>query len=57
MQIKNIRNAMFLEDGAVYCEVLLEGQEVHLPYTAVENDVAEMGKQVWQELQSGKWGG
>ncbi|GDQ98307.1 phage tail fiber assembly protein [Escherichia coli] len=48
---------MFLEDGAVYCEVLLEGQEVHLPYTAVENDVAEMGKQVWQELQSGKWGG
>ncbi|HGG6426250.1 TPA: DUF4376 domain-containing protein [Salmonella enterica subsp. enterica serovar Kottbus] len=27
-----------------------------IPYTATHDDVAETGKQVWCELQSGKWG-
>lgn len=27
-----------------------------LPYTASANDTAETGRQIWQELQSGRWG-
>uniref|UniRef100_UPI002096727C DUF4376 domain-containing protein n=3 Tax=Enterobacteriaceae TaxID=543 RepID=UPI002096727C len=27
-----------------------------LPYTATADDVAPTGQQIWQELQSGKWG-
>ncbi|EFS14382.1 hypothetical protein SF2457T_1559 [Shigella flexneri 2a str. 2457T] len=27
-----------------------------VPYTATADDVAPTGQQIWQELQSGKWG-
>ncbi|EGX2062900.1 DUF4376 domain-containing protein, partial [Salmonella enterica subsp. enterica serovar Stanley] len=26
------------------------------PYTAIQDDTAETGRHIWQELQSGKWG-
>ena len=56
MQIKKITNARWLENGAIDCEVLFEGMEESIPYTATADDSAETGKRVWKELQSGKWG-
>ncbi|EAY6136471.1 DUF4376 domain-containing protein [Salmonella enterica subsp. enterica serovar Give] len=54
--IKGIRNARYLENGAVDCEVLFEGETEFVPYTAMQDDTAPTGQHIWQELQSGKWG-
>ncbi|HEA8349844.1 TPA: DUF4376 domain-containing protein, partial [Escherichia coli] len=51
-----IRNAHYLENGAVDCEVLFEGETEFALYTAIQDDMAPTGQHVWQELQSGKWG-
>ncbi|TQN84345.1 UNVERIFIED_ORG: uncharacterized protein DUF4376 [Citrobacter freundii] len=56
MQIKQIENARYLESGAIDCDVLFEGMGEPLPYTAIPDDTATTGQQIWQELQSGKWG-
>ncbi|WP_024195130.1 MULTISPECIES: DUF4376 domain-containing protein [Escherichia] len=56
MQIKEIKNPRYLESGAIDCDVLFEGMEEAIPYTATAEDTAETGQRVWQELQSGKWG-
>ncbi|EMS0095974.1 DUF4376 domain-containing protein [Escherichia coli] len=56
MQIKRIENARYLENGAIDCEVLFDGMDAPVPYTATATDTAETGQQIWQELQSGKWG-
>ncbi|MCM5117220.1 DUF4376 domain-containing protein, partial [Escherichia coli] len=53
---KGIRNAHYLENGAVDCEVLFEGETEFALYTAIQDDMAPTGQHVWQELQSGKWG-
>ncbi|MEB0965024.1 DUF4376 domain-containing protein, partial [Citrobacter braakii] len=42
--------------GEIDCDVLFEGMEDTLPYTATATDTASTGQQIWQELQSGKWG-
>lgn len=55
-KIKEIKNARRLESGAIDCEVLFEGMDEVVPYTATPEDTAETGRKVWQELQSGKWG-
>lgn len=55
-EIAAIRNARYLENGAVDCEVLFSDLPNFLPYTATSTDSAETGRRVWQELQSGKWG-
>ncbi|SQZ87275.1 DUF4376 domain-containing protein [Escherichia coli] len=54
--VKGIRNAHYLENGAVDCEVLFEGETVFVPYTAMQDDTAPTGQRIWEELQSGKWG-
>lgn len=54
--VKGIRNAHYLENGAVDCEVLFEGETEFVPYTAMQDDTATTGQQIWRELQSGKWG-
>ncbi len=54
--IKSIRNAHYLENGAIDCEVLFGGEEDYVLYTAVQGDTAPTGQQIWQELQSGRWG-
>ncbi|MEC9572920.1 DUF4376 domain-containing protein [Escherichia marmotae] len=54
--IKGIRNAHYLENGAVDCEVLFEGETEFVPYTAMQDDTAPTGQRIWEELQSGKWG-
>ncbi|MBB9541827.1 DUF4376 domain-containing protein [Escherichia coli] len=54
--IKGIRNAHYLENGAVDCEVLFEGETEFIPYTAMQDDTAMTGQRIWEELQSGKWG-
>ncbi|MGT7589111.1 DUF4376 domain-containing protein, partial [Escherichia coli] len=41
---------------AINCEVLFEGMEKVLPYTATKDDTAQTGQRIWVELQSGKWG-
>ena len=56
MQIKEITNPRYTESGAIDCEVLFEGMEAPVPYTATPEDTATTGQQIWQELQSGKWG-
>ncbi|HHH7195381.1 TPA: DUF4376 domain-containing protein [Escherichia coli] len=54
--VKGIRNAHYLENGAVDCEVLFEGETEFAPYTAMQDDSAPTGQRIWEELQSGKWG-
>jgi len=56
MNIKEIKNARYLESGVIDCEVLFEGETEFVPYTAIREDTAATGQQIWQELQSGKWG-
>ncbi|EFM6560112.1 DUF4376 domain-containing protein [Escherichia coli] len=56
MQIKKITNPRYTESGAIDCDVLFEGMEAPVPYTATSEDTATTGQRVWQELQSGKWG-
>ncbi|HCN6450507.1 TPA: DUF4376 domain-containing protein [Escherichia coli] len=56
MKIKKIENARYLESGSIDCDVLFEGVDEALPYTATADDTAPTGQQIWQELQSGKWG-
>ncbi|EFG4450600.1 DUF4376 domain-containing protein [Escherichia coli] len=56
MEIKKIGNARYLESGAIDCEVLFEGMEAPIPYTATQEDTETTGQQIWEELQSGKWG-
>ena len=54
--VRVIRNAHYLENGAVDCEVLFEGETEFVPYTAMQDDTAPTGQRIWEELQSGKWG-
>ncbi|HHW7483094.1 TPA: DUF4376 domain-containing protein [Escherichia coli] len=54
--IKEIQNPRYLESGAIDCEILFEGMEDFIPYTATPEDTATTGQRVWQDLQSGKWG-
>ncbi|ELP3959641.1 DUF4376 domain-containing protein [Escherichia coli] len=54
--VKGIRNVHYLENGAVDCEVLFEGEREFVPYTAMQDDTAPTGQRIWEELQSGKWG-
>ena len=54
--VKGIRNAHYLENGAVDCEVLFEGETEFVPYTAMQDDSAPTGQHIWEELQSGKCG-
>lgn len=56
MEIKKVKNPRYTESGAIDCEVLFEGMEDAVPYTATPDDTATTGQLVWQELQSGKWG-
>ncbi|RZZ19989.1 DUF4376 domain-containing protein [Escherichia coli] len=56
MQIKKITSPRYTESGAIDCDVLFEGMEAPVPYTATSEDTATTGQRVWQELQSGKWG-
>ncbi|SQM96951.1 hypothetical protein BANRA_03407 [Escherichia coli] len=56
MQIKEIKNPRYLESGAIDCEVLFEGMDEAVPYTATPEDTAMTGQHIWEELQSGKWG-
>ncbi len=56
MEIQQILNPHYLESGAIDCEVLFEGMDEAVPYTATPEDSAMTGQRVWQELQSGKWG-
>ncbi|MFG3875739.1 DUF4376 domain-containing protein [Escherichia coli] len=54
--VKGIRNAHYLENSAVDCEVLFEGETEFVPYTAMQDDTSPTGQRIWEELQSGKWG-
>ncbi|AHK21529.1 hypothetical protein BF17_21355 [Yersinia similis] len=56
MDIKNIINPRYLESGAIDCDVLFEGMDEAVPYTATPDDTAETGQAIWQALQSGQWG-
>ncbi|HHD6426544.1 TPA: DUF4376 domain-containing protein [Escherichia coli] len=56
MNIIQILNPRYLENGAIDCEVLFEGGALPVPYTAMATDSAETGRQIWEELQGGKWG-
>jgi hypothetical protein len=55
MEVKGIKDARYLESGAIDCEVLFEGADEYLPYTAAAEDTTETGKRIWQELKSGEY--
>ncbi len=46
--VKGIRNAHYLENGAVDCEVLFEGETEFALYTAIQDDMAPTGQHVWR---------
>ena len=56
MEIKEIINPRYTENSAVDCDVWFDGQPQPVPYTATPDDTSTIGKRIWQELQSGKWG-
>ena len=56
MEIKEIINPRYTENSAVDCDVWFDGQSQPVPYTATPDDASTIGKRIWQELQSGKWG-
>jgi hypothetical protein len=56
MEIQQILNPRYLESGAIDCEVLFEGMDKAIPYTATPDDTAATGQRVWRSLQSGEWG-
>ncbi|ELY4543921.1 DUF4376 domain-containing protein [Cronobacter sakazakii] len=56
MKLIHITNARYLEDGSIDCEVFFDGFSEPVPYTARAGDTELTGQQIWQELQSGKWG-
>ena len=56
MEIKKITSPRYTESGAIDCEVLFEEMGGSTHYTATAEDTATTGQQIWQELQSGKWG-
>lgn len=55
MQVQDIKNAHYLELGAIDCDVLFDDAEEYVPYTASPDDSATTGQQIWQALQSGKY--
>ncbi|MEK8678649.1 DUF4376 domain-containing protein [Escherichia coli] len=56
MEIKEIINPRYIENSAVDCDVWFDGQPQPVPYTATPDDTSTIGKRIWLELQSGKWG-
>ncbi|HAW0836174.1 TPA: DUF4376 domain-containing protein [Escherichia coli] len=56
MEIKEIINPRYTENSAVDCDVWFDGQPQPVPYTATPDDTSTIGKRIWLELQSGKWG-
>ena len=56
MNIQEIKKPRYLESGVIDCEVLFEGMDTPIPYTATVEDTAETGQRIWEELQGGKWG-
>ncbi|SJI67757.1 prophage tail protein [Shigella sonnei] len=55
MQINDIKNARYIESGAIDCEVMFDDAKEYVPYTASPDDFSATGQQVWQELQGGKY--
>ncbi|HID3903028.1 TPA: DUF4376 domain-containing protein, partial [Escherichia coli] len=53
---KEIINPRYTENSAVDCDVWFDGQPQPVPYTATPDDTSTIGKRIWEELQSGKWG-
>lgn len=56
MDFKEIKNARYLESGAIDCEVLFEEMEEYLPYTAIPDDTTETGQTLWGALMNGEFG-
>lgn len=56
MKIKSVRNAEYLSDDAINCEILFEGKEGYWPYTASASDPVSSGIQLWNDLLAGVYG-
>ncbi len=56
MEIKEIINPRYTENGAIDCEVILEGRGDPIPYTATAEDTVTTGQRIREELLGGKWG-
>lgn len=50
--VKDVRNAVRLEDGAIDCEVLFSHYDDYVLYTAIEDDETELGSAVWEALKA-----
>lgn len=56
MIITALKNARYLQNGAIECEIQIEGMEQIIPYTSTPEDTSSFGASVWQDLIDGKYG-
>lgn len=56
MEIIKIVNPRYLESGAIDCEIQFAGMSELLPFTAMKDDDAPIGQEIWTQLLDGKWG-
>lgn len=56
MIITAIKNARYLQNGAIDCEIQLEGVDDFIPFTATEDDSSTIGRHAWDALTRGDYG-
>lgn len=52
----DVRNAVYLEDGRINCDVQSSEGEAFIPFTASANDPEEKGRQLYEALIRGVYG-
>lgn len=51
-----IRNARYLSDGSIDCELFLPEQDKYIPFTATSTDTSDVGMLLWKKLKAGEFG-
>ncbi|HEE9876007.1 TPA: DUF4376 domain-containing protein [Citrobacter braakii] len=56
MIITALKNARYLQNGAIDCEIQPEGMDDFIPFTATQEDSSTLGAYVWKTLTQGDYG-
>ncbi|MBC6503384.1 DUF4376 domain-containing protein [Citrobacter freundii] len=56
MIITALKNARYLQNGAIDCEIQPEGMDDFIPFTATQEDSSMLGAYVWKTLTQGDYG-
>ncbi|MGS0636390.1 DUF4376 domain-containing protein [Citrobacter sp. VF227] len=51
-----VRNARYLSDGSIDCELLLPEQNIYIPITVTSSCTSETGMVLWQKFKAGEYG-